>query len=389
MPDILEISDLGICQRCLGRIFATAGGSLDNMMRGEKLLFSLKALNPEVDPNIVLPPECSLCRGAFESFDMYYNIVMDEIGELEYDTFLIGSIFEKDLLEDEEKIQARFGSRGESMKKEFNREFGKYFSHRAGKEVEFNEPDLTVIIDTRYDYARTEIRSIYICGRYNKYRRDLPQTRWIHRPDNPESVEFYTGEPMNRAFGGTNYYLHAAGREDVDVRMLGGGRDFVMEISRPLRKYADLEKIEEEINRSGSGVAVNGLALCTKENVKNVKETTFDKTYRVVVNSEMPIDLKRLETALKDITGKVIYQRTPLRVAVRRADLVRQRSIRESLIEEVSGNTATILLRAESGMYIKELINGDKERTSPSLSSEYGKSLAVAELDVVEINRGN
>ena len=34
-------------------------------------------------------------------------------------------------------------------------------------------------------------------------------------------------------FGSKQAYLHAAGREDIDVRMLGQGRPFVIEFVNP------------------------------------------------------------------------------------------------------------------------------------------------------------
>ncbi len=389
MSDIKDLSELGICQRCLGRVFASVGESMDNNLRGQMINFSISALVGDSVLKPVSPVDCPVCGGVFEEFDKYFNIVSDEIGGLEYSTFLIGSVFDPKAVEMESAIQERFHSKGESVKKEFNREFGKYFSSRTGKDVSFDEPDLTVVVDTRYDYARTDVRSIYICGRYNKYRRDLPQTRWIHKPGNNESVEYYIGLPAMEASGGENFFLHAAGREDVDVRMLGDGRDFVLEIANPRMRAFDLAKLKEKVDGNGKGVSVNYLSFCNRDRVKEVKGTTFDKTYRVLVQCDNDIHGERLETALRNITGKVIYQRTPLRVAVRRADLVRERSIRESAIEQISGRNASIVLRAESGTYIKELINGDGGRTNPNLSSEYGESLAVAELDVVEINRGN
>ena len=87
--------------------------------------------------------------------------------------------------------------------------------------------------------------------------------------------------------------------------------------------------------------------------------------------------------------GKVIYQRTPLRVAGRRSDLVRERKVLETSLEDINANQARILVTAEAGTYIKELVHGDGGRTIPSISGEYGEPLRVAELDVIKIHRGN
>ena len=39
-------------------------------------------------------------------------------------------------------------------------------------------------------------------------------------------------------------YLHAAGREDIDVRMLGTGRPFIMEIINPTKALSCFEQLK-------------------------------------------------------------------------------------------------------------------------------------------------
>ncbi len=389
MTGISDLASLGICVRCTGRIFATIGRSLDNRTRGEMLFFALNAFYPDVPYKEVEEPDCPLCSGVISKMEKYFLIAREEIGDREYNSFLAGSVFSDETVRLEAEIQERFGSVGEPIKKEFNREFGKYFTSKTGVEPDFDTPDITIMMNLEFDYAEVEVRSIYLRGRYNKYRRDIPQTRWIYKPGNDESVESFIGRVMLEHSRGENFFLHAAGREDVDVRMLGRGRDFVMEITSPGIRVLDPQEIEEEINSQDNGVAVSGLHISDRDAVKKVKTSEYDKTYRVTVKAENRIDVERLKSALAGITGKVIYQRTPLRVAARRADLVRERTVRESVLEEVRVNTATILLRAEAGTYIKELVHGDEGRTKPCLSAEYGEPLSVEALDVMEINRSD
>ena len=388
MENFPDLFDLNLCQKCTGRIFASRGAGLLNEERGEMLRFVLDIFNPGGPSEFAVPENCDICHGVLENFNLYYRIVENEISSFQYDTFLIGSVFDEQALEKEKIIQERFGNLGESIKKEFNREFGKFFSDRTGKEVNFDDPDIMIVVNTKYDFADLQVKSLFISGKYRKFRRDLPQTRWIHKMNNDESVEYYIGKPLNEIAGGSNFHLHAAGREDVDVRMLGNGREFVMESVEPRIRKVSLEELESKINNSGSGVEVLDLGFSTRKRVKELKLSNNSKTYSVLIEGDSRLEKERLSGVLDGLVGKVIYQRTPLRVAVRRADLIRERSIRESAIEQVTGKTATLLLKAESGMYIKELVNGDNQRTNPSLSSEYGESLAVAELDVVEINRG-
>ena len=54
------------------------------------------------------------------------------------------------------------------------------------------------------------------------------------------SVEECIGEILLPYFHGKSYKFHTAGREDVDVRMLGNGRPFVLEVIGILENYGSL-----------------------------------------------------------------------------------------------------------------------------------------------------
>ncbi|KAL2503892.1 Pseudouridine synthase family protein [Abeliophyllum distichum] len=71
--------------------------------------------------------------------------------------------------------------------------------------------------------------SIYIGGRYLKYSRKVSQTRWIIDGERmgEASVEEIVGGTILPMCQGDSYKFHAAGREDIDVRMLGTGRPFL------------------------------------------------------------------------------------------------------------------------------------------------------------------
>ena len=68
--------------------------------------------------------------------------------------------------------------------------------------------------------------------------------------------------------------------------------------------------------------------------------------------------------------GLEIEQRTPNRVAHRRADLIRKRMVkRMEIAEKLDAKRIKVRILAEAGTYIKELITGDKGKTVPSFSS--------------------
>lgn len=105
----------------------------------------------------------------------------------------------------------------------------------------------------------------------------------------------------------------------------------------------------------------------------------------VRVEAASNIDQPSFLEAVSALSGKVIYQRTPLRVSGRRADLIRERKVKKANTLSIDGCHAVVEITAEAGTYIKELVNGDEGRTNPNLSSLYGSSLKVEKLDVLEI----
>ncbi len=387
MSDLASRVPGGICARCFGRIFARLGSGFSNDVRGNLAIFAYSVLGRQVS----LPESdnsCRICRGLFGRLGSYATAVSGELSKFEYSTFLLGSTFDESILEFEKELQDSFGGLGESIKKEFNRECGKIVSSITGKPAEFSRPDLTIHVDLRYDAIKVKSASVCISGCYRKFRRDLPQTRWIHMDKPGDSVEEIIGEPLKAMLDSGNFFLHGAGREDVDVRMLGNGRKFIIEAYEPRRRMPDTKKLESDVNGSGKGVEIFGLSVCDCSAVKDLKGENHNKTYVARISFDSPVDSGALASAVSSLTGKVIYQRTPLRVSSRRSDLVRERKIINLELLNADQNGAVVRVTAQAGTYIKEFLNGDGGRTAPSLSSQCSIGIRVVELDVMEIHRG-
>ena len=104
----------------------------------------------------------------------------------------------------------------------------------------------------------------------------------------------------------------------------------------------------------------------------------------------LPSEAEILEIVEK-LEGVNLAQRTPERVAHRRADLVRRRRVIETNNPSVetleNGNIAVeFTLRCESGTYVKETIHGDDGRTQPSMASLIKAKCTVEWLDVGDIH---
>ena len=174
--------------------------------------------------------------------------------------------------------------------------------------------------------TRVEIErdSLYVAGRYNKLVRTMSQTPWlldndVGRPRDPSVADFLTapirtffnaqGEPrdvqqarlrphkesrlLTRSDATTcgpltDVIFSSSGREDLDVRMLGRGRPFVLDLPNARTSaatYADLRALEAAINASAQGkVTVRDLQLVDRDAVQILRdgEESKEKTYSYV-----------------------------------------------------------------------------------------------------------
>jgi len=383
-----------LCDHCLGRLFAREGTGTTNLERGRKA----RALAGGEGP----PHEsCWLCDGLFDGLGRYASAAMEKLSEIEYGTFLIGTKIDPEVQDREERLWAEVGGdKAEPIKAELNREIGKLIEAATGRKAEFATPDVVARVDTRFGHVELDVSPLFIYGRYLKPSREIPQTRWPCRECRGKgcprcngigrmyrtSVQEIIGDIALEWAQGEDHFLHGMGREDIDARMLGTGRPFVLEISEPKIRSLDLAKLEEEANKAGEGVAgYIGLRWSSREEVRRVKGASPDKEYVAEVQLQGKVNMDKVNEVVRSLSHARIVQQTPARVAHRRADLARERQVRELQILEAEGQRLVLRLLTESGTYVKEFISGDNGRTSPSLAAELGVACVVTALDVVRV----
>ena len=270
-----------------------------------------------------------------------------------------------------------------------------------GRKADFLAPQLQVMIDAATGRVDVLPAPLFVAGRYRKYARDISSTHWKHMACGgrgcPQcgfkgffaegSVGETIGLPLRASAQGRAYFFHGMGREDVDARMLGTGRPFVVEIAAPVRRKLPLARLCEEINAAGRGIVdvVGPLALVEGALVARVKSAQAEKTYHVVVvaASPLPPDTAR---RVGSLAGVRVAQNTPCRVRHRRARLERRRRVMTSMATVLDARSFLWDVRTDSGMYIKELATGDGGRTVPSLTELLDVPLVVADLDVTAVH---
>lgn len=422
-----------LCDNCLGRQFALLGHGLENQNRGEaiKLLLTMKAhemtLANEKSGLVLLrtlatngaypaaseilqaqkrhtvkAKQCYLCEGKTEDVKKLADKAANLLAAYESSTFLIGVKLPVSVEEREDELKANFDlSFSENMRNEFSRTIGKAVSALTGKEVEFRRPDVAIIINPFTEHVALQVNPLHIAGRYKKLVRGISQSRWFCRNCRgkgcercnwtgkmyAESVEEFIAGPSLELTRGEAAILHGAGREDVDARMLGHGRPFVIEVKAPQKRFVDLETLQKTINeRALAKVEVHGLHFADKELIRRLKKgETSQKTYNVTVDFDRAVSaegLKRLENTLR---GLIVYQQTPQRVLHRRADRVREKYIYEAKVKRLTPNRVRLKVKCQGGLYVKELVTGDEGRTKPSVAEILDLKARPSELDVLEV----
>jgi tRNA pseudouridine synthase 10 len=321
--------------------------------------------------------------------------------DYEFDTFLIGSKIDEDIQEKEQRLwEQEHLQDAEPLKMQINREIGKILEPRLGKTVDIPNPDIMAVIDTVYDQVALQIGSLFIYGRYKKYQRGIPQTKWPCQICQGKGCKRcnYTGKLYETTVEeliakkalemtqGTDESFHGSGREDIDARMLGSGRPFILEVKSPKKRTIDLALLEKETNISSKSlIEISQLRFSTREEIARIKAAEFQKTYRVIIEASAPLNKEKLIKVAQSLQGQLIKQLTPTRVAHRRANKIRERRIYNCTIESVEGIIASITLETESGTYIKEFVSGDENKTQPNLSELIGIPCKVKELDVIDV----
>lgn len=197
-----------------------------------------------------------------------------------------------------------------------------------------------------------------------------------------------------KEFQATGSKFHGAGREDIDVRMLGTGRPFILELNNPKIRKLELNKIMERVNQiQEKKVNIRNLEYSSKKNVIKIKAESANirKVYKALVESEIDFKVEDFNHKLKELRIKlenqIIAQRTPNRVSHRRADLIRKKTIFKIEGQHLKSNLYEFTIETQGGTYIKELISGDNGRTIPSFSEIFETLLLCKELDVIEIKK--
>lgn len=386
----------GLCDRCLGRMFGKIGTGMTNDVRGRMIRDALS----EMGEDLPAADLCPVCEDVFSLMPRFAENVAEAVNEVESENFLVGTKVEPSIVETEKALWEKYGLENpEAIKSELNREIGKLVLPLVHRRVEFKNPQVVALVNTRFGDVKLDIAPLFIGGRYNKYSREIPQTIWpcreCHGKGCPHchgkgkmyetSVQEIIGDIALEMAEGDEHFFHGMGREDIDARMLGDGRPFVLEISQPKKRFIDLDELEKR-SSAGEMAAFNSLHFVQREAVERYKGAASDKVYRVRVKADGKVNKETVVEVALSFKDADIDQRTPRRVEHRRADLVRHRRIHWVTADSFDEDGFDLELETDSGTYVKEFVSGDDGRTQPNFSERLGIKCVVVALDVLAID---
>lgn len=483
---------IGCCDHCLGRIGGKKRFGQSDLESGIEIRASVVEADSTMANARENEPLCPFCENLFEEAPLLAELIYESIGERDCSRLQLGARIPKDQTEAEDHLRKRFGAGGSaplksSLVEEVARQLGEL---GMGQNLVVEKPEILALIDVLTLTVELDIRSHYVYGRYRKLERGIPQTKWPCRAckgrgcekcdytglQYSSSVQALIGDPLLELFGSEEHAFHGMGREDIDVRCLGRGRPFVIELKKPYKRDVDMNLIMDAINSSAENrLEVSDMRPSNRSEVVRVKDTPAEKSYTIrykiepITQSnfdeltqvmeipsnnqdrnkrrknhhrrrkpepepEVEIDyssmkkaelvelceqkglaksgtkdvlIERLSTfkeatlplpekdyimeIMTNLQGCTLAQRTPERVAHRRADKIRKRKVLEtsnpSIKEDEDGNlVAEFSLRCESGTYVKETVHGDGGRTQPSIASLIKAKCTVEWLDVADIH---
>mgnify|MGYP000583379153 CR=1 FL=1 len=189
-----------LCNSCLGRQFALLGYGVDNEERGEalKLLLTLKghqnAMNQDKKGTALLkiladngnysmasdilkkmknkpsePKSCQLCQEHLTSVEQLADLATDRLREYEYATFLVGVELPVEVEEQEDEFKGEFTVEcGENLRNEFSRSIGKRIAETTGKQIDYQHPEVVVLVKPWADQVSLQINPLHIGGRRSK-----------------------------------------------------------------------------------------------------------------------------------------------------------------------------------------------------------------------------
>lgn len=320
---------------------------------------------------------CFVCRGIMDSIDSLADMVVKRIEGYQFETFTVGSTLKPSILDRDDYIRSKIRARGaDSIKAVFTKKISGVVSARTKKSLDRDDPDITIVIDTRFGSCQVISRKVILQARYTKSCRNISQKKTPcnecagrgcahcdftkHAANSIESIfERYLKDRM----GGTEFCFVWAGSEGITSRVQGDGRRFYVRIKNPKRRYAQLSPKTE----------------CVQfHNIRVISR----------MPGRMPVLRSKIRMVVRCIDG--IFDDLKALHGIQRVIRVKDQANKESFkkihsihYRRLSGGSLQVILDVEGGLPVKRFVSG--EDVWPSISSTLDKKCECWRFDFMDI----
>lgn len=388
-----------LCDYCLGRLFArrlrrTSDGLLGGRIRR---LAGTTAGRDDAAGGGRKPAgaaRCHICRGLFDRLGSLLEIIDNASEGYEFESFVLGTTLRPSVIDRDDCVRSTYRLRGaDGIKTGLAREMTRRFSRRSGSRQDRLEPEITLTLQPALDSCTVRSKPVAVFGRYTKTARGMPQRQESCRncagaqyaascrahdaSSGPRSVEGAISQILLKWTGGTAARFTWIGGEDRDSLVLGSGRPFFARIQNPRRRV-----IRRDCHLLGP-IRLSGLRTVSTTAVRHVP---FSSLVRIRVAADMPgsdPDTQGDQAALSATLKRLRH--IPKSITVLNRDGRRaQKTIESVTYRRNTANTFTITIRADGGIPIKRLVNG--EGVTPSVSQVLGIPCRCEQFDFFDVS---
>ena len=305
--------------------------------------------------------KCFICRGMMNTIKEMSDIIIRRTELYEFETFTIGATLKPSILDRDDYIRSKLRARGtSSIKTALTGQLIDIISKHTKKRLDRTNPDITVLMDTRFGSCEIRSRQMLVQAQYTKRCRTIPQRDVLCGQCNgqgcadcnftrykTESIQGIFQKHLSDITGGTSFCFIWCGGEDITSRVLGDGRRFYVRIKNPKRR-----QIPDRLD-------VGQLQFHSIQTIPSMpaRMPTMRSQIRMIISfqNNMPDNLKPLHhmdriVRVSDQAGKVSIKK-----------------IHAIHYKRLSDTSLQVIIDVEGGLSVKRFVSGDD--VHPSISS--------------------
>lgn len=301
-----------------------------------------------------------------DHLDTLMGIICDTVSAYDYDTFSLGAILKPSVLDRDDYVRSCLRAQGsDPIKSAMTGELARILAGHTGRIQDRDDPDITILIDTRRDICEVRSRHVIVQIRYTKSVRGLPQ-RNDTGDTTQNSIQDMIGAILQQHIGCTGVHYTWVGGEDQDSLVQGRGRRVYARVLNPIRRRGPLPKTVQT-----EGVCFTDIAIIDR---LPPRLPAFHSVIRARIKPSEQLEKGSLRR-LHSLAGPVRIHDKDYKLSTRHIHDIKYRSMADGSI------VAT--MDVEGGLPVKRFVDG--QGVDPSVSGILGVPCVCVRFDFIQI----